>query len=234
MINKNILCTVCARKGSKGLKDKNFTSLLGKPLIDHTVDQAQKIRSFKKIIISSNSNKISNNCKRKVDFLIKRPEKFSNDSASKIEAIRHALINSEKKFKMKFDMIVDLDVTSPLRSINDIHKALELFKKKNPSNLVSGYDARRNPYFNQVTYNKKKLRLVCKSKKNIVRRQDAPKIYDLNASIYIWSRKNLLSSSKLISKKTILFKMPYSRSIDIDDKFDFIIVKHILKNNLNK
>ena len=67
-----------------------------------------------------------------------------------------------------------------------------------------------------------------------MRRQDAPKIYDLNASIYIWSRKNLLSSSKLISKKTILFKMPYSHSIDIDDKFDFIIVKHILKNNLNK
>ena len=78
------------------------------------------------------------------------------------------------------------------------------------------------------------LDLVCKSKKRIIRRQDTPRIYDLNASIYIWSRKNLLSSKKLINKKTIFFQMPYSRSIDIDDKLDFIMVKHILKNNLNR
>ena len=70
--------------------------------------------------------------------------------------------------------------------------------------------------------------------KRIIRRQDTPRIYDLNASIYIWNRKNLLSSKKLINKKTIFFKMPYSRSIDIDDKLDFIMVKHILKNNLNR
>ena len=71
-------------------------------------------------------------------------------------------------------------------------------------------------------------------KKKIVRRQDAPKIFDLNASIYIWNRKDLISSKKLVTKKTIFFEMPYSRSIDIDDNLDVIMVKYILKNNLNK
>lgn len=234
MIKKNILCTICARKGSKGLKSKNFLNLLGKPLILHTIDQAKKIKAFTKLVVSSNSKKIIDMSKKKVDYCIKRPEKLSDDYSSKIDAIKHALLTSEKKFKMIFDTVIDLDVTSPLRSKSDIHKALDIFFKKKPGNLVSGHNSRRNPYFNQVTYKKNYLDLVCRSKKRIIRRQDVPKIYDLNASIYIWNRKNLLSSKKLITKQTIFFKMPYSRSIDIDDKFDFTIVKHILKSNLNK
>jgi CMP-N-acetylneuraminic acid synthetase len=82
-------------------------------------------------------------------------------------------------------------------------------------------------------YKKGYLDLVCKSKKKIVRRQNAPKVYDLNASIYIWNRNNILNSKKLIDKKTIFFKMPYLRSIDIDDKSDFELVKFILKKKLN-
>ena len=234
MIKKKILCTICARKGSKGLRNKNLLKLLGKPLIHHTLDQAKRVKFFTKIVVSSNSNKILDISKRKVDYQIKRPELLSNDYSSKVDAIKHALLMSEKKFKIVFDTVVDLDITSPLRSVSDIHKAFEVFFKKKPGNLVSGHEARRNPYFNQVMLKKGYLDLVCKSKKKIVRRQDAPKIYDLNASIYIWNRKNLLLSKKLINKKTIFFQMPYSRSIDIDDKLDLIMVKHILKNNINK
>ena len=234
MVKKNILCTICARKGSKGLKNKNIIDLLGKPLIEHTILQAKKIKPITKIIASSNSQKILNMTKNKVDFCIKRPENLSDDNSSKVEVIKHALIASEKKFNLCFDAIIDLDVTSPLRLKKDIIKALNIFFKKKPGNLVTGYDARRNPYFNQVMYKKNNLNIVCKSKKKIVRRQDAPKVYDLNASIYIWERKSLINSKSLINRKTIFYKMPFVRSLDIDDKFDFIMVKHILKNNLNK
>ena len=82
-------------------------------------------------------------------------------------------------------------------------------------------------------YKGKYLDLVCNSKKIIVRRQNAPIVYDLNASIYIWKRKNLIQSKKLITKKTALFKMPYIKSIDIDDQFDFNMVKIIL-TKINK
>ena len=234
MIKKKILCTICARKGSKGLKNKNLLKLLEKPLIFHTLDQAKKIKSFTKIVVSSNSKKILKISKRKADLCLMRPEKLSNDYSSKVDAIKHALLKSEIYFNTVFDVVIDLDITSPLRSKNDIQKALDIFLKKKPGNLVSGHSARRNPYFNQVMYQKGKLELVCKPKKKIARRQDAPKIFDLNASIYIWNRKDLISSKKLVTKKTIFFEMPYSRSVDIDDNFDFIMVKHILKNNLNK
>ena len=67
-------------------------------------------------MVSSNSNKILKISKKKANYCIKRPEKLSGDHSSKIEVIKHALIESEKKFKIVFDYIVDLDVTSPLRS----------------------------------------------------------------------------------------------------------------------
>tara|TARA_B100000780_G_scaffold49689_1_gene30861 strand:+ start:12683 stop:13387 length:705 start_codon:yes stop_codon:yes gene_type:complete len=234
MIKGNILCTICARKGSKGLKGKNYLTLLGKPLIKHTIEQANKSKLFTKIVVSSDSKKIINISKKETDYTISRTKKLSNDHSSKVDAIKDALLRAEKHFKLRFDIVVDLDVTSPLRSKSDIKNALDLFIKKKPGNLVSGYKARRNPYFNQVMYKNSYLDVVCNSKKKIVRRQSAPQIYDLNASIYIWNRNSLLSSIKTINKKTILFEMPYSRSIDIDDKLDFMMVKYILQKKLNK
>ncbi len=234
MKKKKILCTICARKGSKGLKNKNILKLSGKPLIFHTISQAKKIKAISKIVVSSNSRKILNLVKKKVDLCIPRPEKFSNDKSSKIDAIKHALLFSEKNFKTNFDFIIDLDVTSPLRKKEDITTALSIFLKKKTGNLVSGNDSRRNPYFNQVMYKKKNLKIVCEPRKKINRRQDAPSIFDLNASIYIWNRKNLINSKNLINKQTFFFKMPYERSIDIDDKLDFIIVQHILNKKLNR
>ncbi len=229
-MKKKILCTICARGGSKGLKNKNIKKLHGKKLIHHTIDIAKKIKFFTHIVVSSDSLQILKTSEKKVDFCIKRPKKYSSEHSSKLDAIKHALLISEKKFNLNFDAIVDLDVTSPLRSINDINKAIGIFFKSNAPNLVSGNISRKNPYFNQVMYRNSKLGLVCDFKKRIVRRQDAPKVYDLNASIYIWSRKNILNSNKLISNKTIFFKMPFYRSIDIDDNLDFKIVEQLFKN----
>ena len=235
MIKKNILCTICARKGSKGLKNKNFKDLNSKPLIYHTILQAKKSKIFDKIVVSSDSNKILLLSKKfKVDYLIKRPKKLANDHCGKIDVIKHALIMSEKKFKVIFDIIIDLDVTSPLRSTSDINKALDFFFKKNSGNLVSGYEARRNPYFNQVMLKNNRLSIPCRSRGKIFSRQKAPKVFDLNASIYIWRRNALIKEKNLINKKTLLYEMPDSRSIDIDNMFDFKLVQFIFKNKLFK
>ena len=228
-MKKKILCTICARGGSKGLKNKNIKKINGKELINYTIDLAKKIKFFSHIVASSDSKQILKIAKKNVDYCIKRPSKLSNSYSSKIDAIRHALLSSEKKFKLKYDAVVDLDVTSPLRTKNDVDKAINIFLKRKSSNLVSGNISRKNPYFNQVMFKKNKLSLVCDVKKKIVRRQDTPKVYDLNASIYIWRRKNILYSNKLINNKTIFFEMPYDRSIDIDDKLDFKIVEKFLK-----
>ena len=88
-----ILCTICARGGSKGVKNKNIKKFLGKPLICHTISQAKKVKKFSKIVCSSDSKKILDIAKKnKVDYLILRPKFLSNDRVSKVKAIRHCLI----------------------------------------------------------------------------------------------------------------------------------------------
>ena len=195
-MSKHILCTICARKGSKGIKGKNLRIIKGKPLIYHTIKQAIKSNLFRKIVISTDSKKIKKLAiKYGAEGWFLRPKKLSSSFASKLDVVRHCLKESEKKFNCKFSTIIDLDVTSPLRKISDIEKALKLFYKKKACNLVSASISRKNPYFNIVKFDKKSglgVKTVNKLPYPIFRRQSAPKTYDLNASIYIWRRSHLL------------------------------------------
>lgn len=232
-MNKKILCIICARGGSKRLKNKNFKKLLGKPLIYHTIKQAIASKIFDKIIFSTDSNKLKKMAvKFGAEAWFKRPKILSSDRAAKMPVIRHAVLASEKKFKYKFDYICDLDVTSPLRKVDDIKNAFKKFKSSKKDMLISGNKARKNPYFNMIQKNKKNLiKLVIKPKKFYVRTQDAPVVYDLNASIYFWKRKACFMQKGPFCKKTFFYEMPFNRSIDIDSLSDFKMVEFFAKNN---
>ena len=221
----NILCTICARKGSMEIKNKNIKNFFGKPLILHTLDLAYKVNIFTKIVVTSDSNKILNICKKKSNLLIQRPKRLSNNSISKIQVIKHALKYSEKKFSTNFDIIFDLDVTSPLRLKSDIYKAFKIFKKKKSNNLISVNESHKNPYFNMVERKNGKLKLVKENRKTYHSRQKAPSVFDVNASIYIWKREALLKNKNIVNTDTEIFVMPKHRSVDIDTEFDFKIVK---------
>ena len=228
----NVLCTICARGGSKGVKNKNIKNINGKPLISYSINQALKSNIFNEIVVSTDSRQISKISKKfKAESWFLRPKNLSNDKSEKIYAIRHALITSEKYFNKKYDYIVDLDASSPLRSIEDIKKSFKKFINTNSSNLVTLCESRKNPYFNMIEIKKNVLKKVKKLKKKGVRRQDAPKVYEMNASIYIWSRKTLLSDMKIINNRTSYYIMPYNRSIDIDNIDDFNYVNHLMKRN---
>ena len=134
----SILCTICARGGSKGLSNKALRKINGKPLISFTIKQALKSKIFDEVIVSTDSKiiqKVAKNYGAKSWFL--RPSKFSDDKSSKLLAIRHALIEAETYFNKNFNICIDLDITAPLRNINDIKNALKKFKKLKPSNMIS-------------------------------------------------------------------------------------------------
>ena len=219
-----ILCVICARSGSKGIKNKNLINFFGKPLISHTFNQAKKIK-FTNIVVSTDSKKISKIIGKTNSWFL-RSKKLSGDKISKIEVIVDALRKSEKKFKIKYDAVIDLDVTSPLRLKKDIYNAMKIFKVKNYDNIFSVCESSRNPYFNMVEIVNKKVSLS-KSKKVFFSRQTAPKVYDMNAAIYIWKRDVLVKNKSLFNKKTGIYLMPKNRSIDIDDELDYKIVKFL-------
>tara|TARA_B100001964_G_C14199432_1_gene585036 strand:- start:437 stop:1138 length:702 start_codon:yes stop_codon:yes gene_type:complete len=226
MNEKRVVCIVCARYGSKRLKNKNLKNLFGKPLIYHTIKQAIASKIFDKVIFSTDSDRLR---KMAVKFGAQawfiRPKKLSNDKAAKMPVIRHATLEAEKKFKKKFDIVCDLDVTSPLRKIKDIKNAYRKFKLSNQDMLISGNKARKNPFFNMVQKKGNSLKLVKKPKKFYVRTQDAPIVYELNASIYFWKREACFKQIGPFCKKTYFYEMPYQRSIDIDTLSDFKLVE---------
>ena len=224
------LCTICMRGGSQGVKNKNFKLINGKPLMYYTIKQAIKSKIFDHIVVSTDSKKILKIAKSYgADGWFLRPKKLALNSSSKIPAIKHALFQAEKFYNKKFEKIVDLDATSPLRKIEDILNAYKFFVKKKANILFTGCKSKKNPYFNMIEIKNNKVQIVKKLKKNIYRRQDAPKTYDCNASIYIWKRKSLINFKSFYTNKTVFYEMPESRSIDIDSELDFRLVEFLLK-----
>ena len=225
-----ILCVICARSGSKGIKNKALIKINNKPLISFTIRHAIKSKIFDEVIVSTDSAKIQKVAKfYGANSWFLRPKNLSNDNVSKLSAIRHAFIESEKYFKKKFNICFDLDLTSPLRNIEDIKQALKKFKKNNCDNLFSVTHAKKNPYFNMVEEKNNTFVLAKKSAKNFFSRQESPKVFEMNASIYAFKRKSLIEKKKLFNKKTSIFLMPRERSIDIDDNLDLKLVKNIIK-----
>ena len=227
---KKILCTICMRGSSKGVKNKNIIDINGKPLLYYTVSKAINSKIFNEIVASSDSKKILSLSKKfGVKNTIIRPKILSNDKSGKVPAIKHALLKIQKKLNKKFDYVIDLDVTCPLRSIADIKKAFNHFIKSKSDNLVSATYSRKSPYFNIVHKKNNKIELIKKQKNNILRRQDVPITYDLNASIYIWKSEALIKNPSIFQKKTSIYLMPKLKSFDIDDVVDLKITKLFLK-----
>lgn len=227
------ICTICARGGSQGVKNKNILSLRGKPLIAHTIRQAQQSGLFTTIVVSSDSEKIRHVARRwGADIIIERPQELATATAGKIPAIQHAVKEAERMTEMDYDIIVDLDVTSPLRTVHDLQAAYQLFSTTpGAKNLITAFPARRSPYFNMVEKNENCfVTLVKPVKQPILRRQDSPVCYDMNASIYIWPRLALFQNETALTDSTVVYIMPEERSIDIDSPLDLQMVRLLAKH----
>lgn len=229
------ICTICARGGSKGVVNKNIRLLNGKPLIAHTLERARASGLFAAIAVSSDSEAILEMAgKWGADFLIRRPDELATDKAAKIPAIRHCLEEAERLSGLQPSTFVDLDATSPLRSVDDIRGAVALLEERGVSSVITGTAARRSPYFNLVEEGEDGFVRISKIlDPPVVRRQDAPKCFDMNASIYVWNRNRFLTEPAVFYKDTLIYEMPESRSPDIDSEFDFEWVQYLMERGKN-
>lgn len=230
------ICSICARGGSKGVKNKNILTLAGRPLIAHSIDQARRSGLFDAIAVSSDSEAILETARQYgVDFLIERPTELATDTAAKLPVIRHCATSAEQRLGRQADIFVDLDATSPLRSVDDIKDVVALVEAGGVGNVITGTPSRRSPYFNMVELSDTGAPRLAKSLPSSVhRRQDAPACFDMNASIYAWTRDALFVDGPLMNDHTRLFVMPEERSLDIDSAMDFEIVEMLMTRHLHE
>jgi N-acylneuraminate cytidylyltransferase/CMP-N,N'-diacetyllegionaminic acid synthase len=230
----SLLCTICARGGSKGVVGKNARDLLGKPVLAWSIEQARESRLFDAIAFSSDSDALLDAAlKAGADIAVRRPDEMATDTAPKLPAIRHCLEQAIARMGKSPEIFVDLDVTSPLRLASDITGAVALLRESGARNVITGAPARRSPYFNLVEQRSDgSVGLSKSANPPITRRQDAPRCFDMNASIYVWRVAPFLEQPAVFYPDTRLFEMPEERSIDIDSDLDFSLVELLLRQRL--
>ena len=229
-----ILITICARGGSKGIPGKNIKPINGIPLINYTINTAKLFSNLydSEIAISTDDITILEVCKKMgVETVYKRPKHLSSDTAGKIDTIYDLIIYHEKLIGIKYDYILDLDVTSPLRTIDDINQAFELLQKnENALNIFSVNQANKNPYFNMVEQKEDGYYELSK-KGDFLTRQSAKTVFELNASFYFYKR-NFFDTSlkKVINNYSLIFEMKHI-CFDLDHHIDFEFMSYLIENN---
>lgn len=225
------ICTITVRAGSKGVPGKNLRVVAGRPLFAHSVMQAVRSGLFDEVVVSSDSEEILALAPTfGATGIVRRPAEMATDTAGKVPAIAHAVRSTEDRTGRTYDVCVDLDATSPLRTVEDICAAVAMFEASLPDSLITGTEARRNPYFNLVEEQPDGTVAVSKTPDDaVLRRQDAPRCFDMNGSIYVWKRETLLEHQVVFFPSTILYEMPPERSTDVDSEFDFRVVEWLME-----
>ena len=231
----NILITICARGGSKGIPGKNIKMLNGKPLIGYTIDIAKRFQEKHgnvEIALSTDSDEImqvAEQCGLHSDY--KRPASLGGDTVGKIDAIKDIVFYTENAKDIKYDYVLDMDVTSPLRTMQDLEEAFALMEAdSNAINLFSVSEAGRSPYFNQVEKKENGYFNKVKDAGTVLTRQSAPKVYDLNASFYIYRREFFdLGYKGAITDRSLIYLMKHT-CFDLDHPIDFEIISFLLEN----
>jgi len=226
--DKKIVCIIPARGGSKGLPGKNIKMFLDKPLIVHTIEQAKRSGLIDRVIVSTDDKKIANISKKygaEAPFM--RPKYLAKDKSSTMGVLLHAIEWLEQD-DYSFDILILLHATAPLRSVEDINNSIKLLFNTNVSNVFSVTEAHRNPYFNMVEVSRGRVGLVKGG--YFASRQQAPRVYDMNASIYVWWKDVLKNKKRIFLRNSRIYIMPKERSIDIDDEIDFRIASFLKKS----
>ncbi len=229
-----ILGHIGARKGSKGVPGKNFRPLMGKPLIDWSLDQLLACPRIDAVVVSTDDERIYEHAVARgaLDIGL-RPAHLATDAAPKWGVWQHALEAGQAALGAPVDTFVDLDCTSPLRLPEDLEGALDLFAAEQPDMVMSVCEARKNPYFNLVEADETGALHVSKPLPGGVwSRQAAPKVWEHAASTYVLNADYLRRASTIYEGRVIPFEMPPERCIDIDSPFDFKLVEMLMAERL--
>ena len=229
-----ILITICARGGSKGIPGKNIKVINEKPLIYYTLKTANAFKEKHKgkvdIVLSTDSEQIKEVVERQglyIETDYTRPEALATDTAGKLGVIIDVKNFMEQKHHKKYDYVLDMDVTAPLRNVDDLEKALALLEENERAyNIFSVSPCHRNPYFNMVEENKEGFYELCK-KGSFLTRQSAPKVFDMNASFYFYKRTFFDNDCERVIYKSLVYEVPHL-CFDLDEPIDFEFMSFLL------
>lgn len=220
------LIVIPARGGSKGIPGKNIKKLGNKPVINYTIEAARKVFEDEHILVSTDSESIKivvEDAGLQVPFL--RPAELSKDTSGTYEVLLHALDYMENKGK-HYETLIVLQPTSPFRNSDHIKDAFNKYHSELEM-LISVKETKANPYY--LLREENENGYLIKSKRgDFTRRQDCPKVWEINGAIYIMNVKSLREKHLGQFTKVKKYEMDEISSHDLDTELDWMVAEAIL------
>lgn len=240
---KKLLITLCGRAGSKGFKNKNLKTFYGKPLSHYTLSAIELFAKARPdlavdVVLNTDSGLLREvvcNFYPEVTF-IHRPAALAGDTVPKMAVFQQSLQVMEERRGWQYDYVMDLDITSPLRTLEDVLGCFTAKEARDDLDLVTtAAPSRRSPYMNMAKRVDDHVEQVIQTK--FTARQQTPACYDLNASIYAFKRDFLANNTTgfLWDGKLDIYEMMDTGVLDIDSEEDFdlmeIIAGYLFRSN---
>ncbi|MDT3698310.1 MAG: acylneuraminate cytidylyltransferase family protein [Thermincola sp.] len=230
-MQRGYLALIPARGGSKGVKRKNIVEVAGRPLIQYTIEPA--LRALQKglvdrVVVSTDCPEIAavaEGLGAEVPFL--RPAELASDTAKTVDVVLHA-VNFFEEQNIFFKAALLLQPTNPLRSYEDIHNAIGMFKSGNSPTLISGH---RDVHLNDLVLYRKRDNIgvpLHEGHNKGIRRQEVEGLYIRNGAIYITEVEYLKANRQIISDLPILYEIEKDKAVNIDTEEDLAQLRWIL------
>ena len=231
-LEKKILGVIPARGGSKGIPNKNIVDLCGKPLISYTIEAARKSKYLTDVIVSTDSEEIAAVAKSvggNVPFL--RPKNLAADATPSAPVVAHAIEFMERINQYKYDAVMLLQPTTPLRATIDIDNVIEIWIEEEIDSVVSVVNVgAEHPLRMKRIISNRLINYIDQGIEDMRPRQVLPEVYIRNGAIYLISRKKFESSGSLVGEEVVPYVMPEARSVNIDAMKDLIYAEYLLSS----
>lgn len=228
----NTVALICGRGGSKGVPGKNVRPLNGKPLIAWSIEQALALPRVSRVIVSTDSSHIADIARAsgaEVPFM--RPPELATDTSPEWLVWRHALSFLHQSTGSYPDALMVVPATAPLRIPSDLERCLDEFAQGEADVVITASEAHRSPYFNMVTVNADgSVGVVIPPPGNIVRRQDAPQVFDMTTVGYVARPEFVMMRERLFDGRVRMVRVPAERALDIDTMHDFRLAEFLMSS----
>ncbi len=228
----NLLFTICARAGSKGVQGKNVREFCKMPLAAYTVAafslfKARYEKEFGQVTLALNTDSdmlIQQIDRMRTEYLyVPRTDALAGDVVAKKEVIKDTMIKCEQRTGVRYDVVMDLDLTSPLRTVDDIRGTLKALEENENADIAySVTSSRRSPYFNMVMEKDGYYSTVIGTK--FTTRQQCPQCFDMNASIYAY-RREYMTADQGRPRRDVIWQMKDTGILDIDSEEDLELME---------
>jgi N,N'-diacetyl-8-epilegionaminate cytidylyltransferase len=228
---------IFARGGSQGVPGKNIRFLAGKPLIAYAIETAFQSEFINRVIVSTDDEKIAQVAQAfgaEVPFI--RPKELAQNNSPEWMAWQHAIQTlKEQDNGRELDVFVSVPPTAPLRTTEDVDNAIQTFLASDADIVITSKKASCHPSFNMITLDELNCaKLVLPLDKQIIRRQDAPPVYDMTTVAYVASPKFIMESKAVFEGRVKALIIPEERALDIDTELDFQFAEYLMRNRMKR